>query len=186
LLTNNLKLFFRGHKNLHIYINFFKYFYRLEFISNQDFTDNEFEKWRDVCNSADILLPTVDVVETKQREIKEALSYEFCDEDVDKIIEEKNRFRAHPTNYAMKKTQLMKERDAAQLRGEEELTKNLTSQIQELEERANELDKKRSSSISLISYINDRNRKHNVEDAEKAIMEEVIDTCCKLLLKKSV
>lgn len=41
-----------------------------------------------------------------------------------------------------------------------------------MEQRANELDKRRSSSISLISYINDRNRKKNVEEAEKAIIEE--------------
>lgn len=41
-----------------------------------------------------------------------------------------------------------------------------------MEERANELDKKRTSSISLISYINNRNRKKNVEEAEKAIIEE--------------
>lgn len=34
------------------------------------------------------------------------------------------------------------------------------------------MDKKRSSSISLISYINNRNRRRNVEDAEKAILEE--------------
>lgn len=44
--------------------------------------------------------------------------------------------------------------------------------LQELEERANELDKRRTSSISLISYINNRNRKKNVEEAEKAIIEE--------------
>lgn len=34
------------------------------------------------------------------------------------------------------------------------------------------MDKRRSSSISLISYINDRNRKKNVEEAERAILEE--------------
>jgi len=45
-------------------------------------------------------------------------------------------------------------------------------QIQDLEDRANELDKRRTSSISLISYINNRNRKKNVEEAEKAIIEE--------------
>lgn len=45
-------------------------------------------------------------------------------------------------------------------------------QIQELEERANMLDKRRTSSIQLISYINDRNRRKNVEEAEKAILEE--------------
>lgn len=44
--------------------------------------------------------------------------------------------------------------------------------LQELEERANELDKRRTSSIQLISYINNRNRKKNVEEAEKAIIEE--------------
>ena len=42
-----------------------------------------------------------------------------------------------------------------------------------MEDRASELDKQRTSTISSISYINDRNRKRNVEEAEKAIMEEV-------------
>lgn len=147
--------------------------FRLEFISNQDFTDSEYQKWISVCEATGTPMPCVDMIDKKAREIKEAIQYEFKDADIDKIIEEKNRFRAHPTNYAMKKTLLMKERDAAQLRGEDELARDLNTQIQELEERASHLDKRRSSSISLISYINDRNRKRNVEDAEKAIMEEI-------------
>ncbi|XP_065091938.1 RNA polymerase-associated protein Rtf1 [Ochlerotatus camptorhynchus] len=147
--------------------------FRLEFVSNQDFTDSEYQKWLSVCEATSTPLPCVDFIDKKQDEIKEAIQYEFKDADIDKIIEEKNRFRAYPTNYAMKKTLLMKERDAAQLRGEDALARELNTQIQELEERASILDKKRSSSISLISYINDRNRKRNVEDAEKAIKEEI-------------
>lgn len=147
--------------------------FRLEFISNQDFTDSEYQKWLSVCEATGTALPCVDFIDKKQSEIKEAIQYEFKDADIDKLIEEKNRFRAYPTNYAMKKTLLMKERDAAQLRGEDALARELNTQIQELEERASTLDKKRSSSISLISYINDRNRKRNVEDAEKAIKEEI-------------
>lgn len=46
----------------------------------------------------------------------------------------------------------------------------LDHKIQELEERASELDKARTQTIQSISYINDRNRKKNVEEAEKAIM----------------
>lgn len=42
--------------------------------------------------------------------------------------------------------------------------------MSELEDRANHLDKMRTSTISSISYINDRNRKRNVEEAEKAIL----------------
>ncbi|XP_063698088.1 RNA polymerase-associated protein Rtf1 [Culicoides brevitarsis] len=146
--------------------------FRLEFISNQDFTEQEFTKWKNVCDSQGVEMPTVDMIETKAKEVKEALTYEFKDEDIDRIIEEKNRFRAHPTNYAMKKTQLLKEREAAITRGDDDYAKDLSIQIEELEERASELDKKRSSSISLISYINNRNRKQNVEIAEKAILEE--------------
>ncbi|XP_004534796.1 RNA polymerase-associated protein Rtf1 [Ceratitis capitata] len=146
--------------------------FRLEFISNQEFTETEYAKWRDICAQQNVPMPTVDTIERKQLDIKEALNYEFKDEDVEKIIEEKNRFRNRPTNYAMRKTCLMKERDAAMLRGDYDVAQDLGQQIDELESRASELDKKRSSSISLISYINDRNRKRNVEDAEKAILEE--------------
>lgn len=88
-------------------------------------------------------------------------------------VREKERFKPNPYNYAMKKTQLMKERDSALGRGDDELAREINQQLQELEERASELDKMRTSTISSISYINDRNRKRNVEEAEKAIMEEI-------------
>ncbi|CAB3232685.1 unnamed protein product [Arctia plantaginis] len=147
--------------------------FRLEFVSNQDFTESEFQKWHKAIKDAGKRPPTMDFVRSKITEVKEALMYEFKEEDVEKIVAEKERFRSYPTNYAMKKTQLMKERDVAQLRGDDETVIELNAKIQELEERANQLDKTRTSSIQSISYINNRNRKLNVETAEKAIMEEV-------------
>ncbi|XP_004923163.2 RNA polymerase-associated protein Rtf1 [Bombyx mori] len=147
--------------------------FRLEFVSNQEFTDGEFHKWYKALKDANKKPPTMDFVRNKINEVKQALMYEFKEEDIEKIVAEKERFRSHPTNYAMKKTQLMKERDVAQLRGDDELVMDLNSKIEELEERANQLDKTRTSSIQSISYINNRNRKLNVETAEKAIMEEV-------------
>ncbi|EDV36567.1 uncharacterized protein Dana_GF11885 [Drosophila ananassae] len=146
--------------------------FRLEFISNQEFTENEFNKWVEMCKESQVQMPSMDLIEIKANDIKKALNYEFKDEDVDKIVEEKNRFRNRPTNYAMKKTCLMKERDAAMLRGDYDIAQDLGQQIDELESRASELDKRRSHTLNLISYINDRNRKKNVQDAEKAIMEE--------------
>lgn len=146
--------------------------FRLEFISNQEFTETEFNKWYQDCQQYHVPLPTIDMIDIKANDIKKAFNYEFKDEDVDKIVEEKNRFRNRPTNYAMKKTCLMKERDAAMLRGDYDIANDLGQQIDQLESRASELDKRRSHSLNLISYINDRNRKRNVQDAEKAIMEE--------------
>nr|CAD7606649.1 unnamed protein product [Timema genevievae] len=138
--------------------------FRLEFISNQDFTESEFFKWKDIS------LPTHDELEGKLIDIKEAVIYEFKEEDIEKIVREKERFKQNPYNYAMKKTQLMKERDMALAKGDELEAGQIQQRLHELEERAEELDKMRTSTISSISYINDRNRKKNVEEAEKAIM----------------
>ena len=50
----------------------------------------------------------------------------------------------------------------------------LDQKLAELEERAEELDRKRTSSIATISLINDRNRKNNILRAEKAIKSEAM------------
>ncbi|CAD6201403.1 GSCOCG00000206001-RA-CDS [Cotesia congregata] len=147
--------------------------FRLEFVSNQDFTDSEFCKWKETCALQGISMPTFEEVELKLKDIKEAMVYEFKDEDVEKIVREKERFKQTPYNYAFKKAQLLRERDVANGRGDDETASRLNQQLGELEERASELDKMRTATISSISYINDRNRKKNVEEAEKAIMEEV-------------
>ncbi|KAK9510204.1 hypothetical protein O3M35_005039 [Rhynocoris fuscipes] len=147
--------------------------FRLEFISNQEFTEPEFLKWKDTCEKHNVDLPSVDHVESKIKDIKEAMIYEFKEEDIEKIIKEKERFKTNPYNYAMKKTQLMKDRDMAQAKGDDDEARRIQQQLDELEERANELDKLRTSTISSISYINNRNRRRNVEEAEKAIMEEM-------------
>ncbi|XP_050443205.1 RNA polymerase-associated protein Rtf1 [Adelges cooleyi] len=147
--------------------------FRLEFISNQEFTESEFTKWKELCHLNGITLPTVEDIERKVKDIKAALAYQFKEEDVEKIVREKERFKTNPHNYAMKKTTLMKERDDAQALGKVEDVSRIEQQLSELEERANHLDKMRTSTISSISYINDRNRKKNVEEAEKAILEEL-------------
>lgn len=147
--------------------------FRLEFASNQEFSETEFAKWRQTCAVQNITAPTVEKWESKMRDIKEAISYEFKEEDIEKIVKEKERFKKNPFNYAMKKTQLMKEKDMAQSVGDTAKVTELQEQLNQLEERANELDRMRTSTISSISYINNRNRKKNVEEAEKAILAEL-------------
>ncbi|XP_076272713.1 RNA polymerase-associated protein Rtf1 [Rhynchophorus ferrugineus] len=147
--------------------------FRLEFVSNQEFSENEFQKWLEATQAAGYELPAKSHIEQKQADIKEAISYEFNEQDVVRILKEKERFKPNPHNYAMKKTELMKERDAAMARGDDDTAREMSKKLAAIEERASELDKMRTATISSISYINDRNRKRNVEEAEKAIMAEV-------------
>lgn len=146
--------------------------FRLEFVSNQDFTDSEFAKWKEVMNLEGVTFPTAEEVTRKAKDVQEALNYQYKESDVETIVTEKQRFRRNPHNYAVRKTQLMKQKEMAEQTGDHEEALKLSGELEQLEERARELDKQRTSTISAISYINERNRLKNIVEIERAILEE--------------
>lgn len=146
--------------------------FRLEFVSNQEFTDNEFMKWKEAMIVAGMQVPTLDEITKKEQSIKEALNYKFNDKDIEDIVKEKDRFRKAPPNYAMKKTQLLKDKAMAEESGDGDKVKVIQDELNELEERAEALDRQRTKNISAISYINQRNRSWNIVESEKALVAE--------------
>ena len=82
--------------------------FRLEFISNQRISPQEFTKWKEACADANLTLPTIESVKAKEKEIKKALNYSFTSEDVDKMVAQKEKFQRNPVNYAMHKARLIK------------------------------------------------------------------------------
>lgn len=149
--------------------------YRLEFVSNHEFSDSEFNKWVQTMEMEGIALPTTLDVEIKLRDIKEALEYKFNEEDVNLIVAEKQKFRKNPHNYAMRKTLLMKQHEMAEQTGEKEKAIELKLQLEQLEERAEELDRIRTHNISSISDINQRNRQRNLREADEAAKREAAE-----------
>ncbi|XP_063883020.1 RNA polymerase-associated protein RTF1 homolog isoform X4 [Scylla paramamosain] len=147
--------------------------FRLEFVSNSPFQESEYNKWVEDCAAHGTELPSMIHVDQKQKDIHDLLYYQFSSEDIDKMVEEKARFNHNPTNFAVAKTLLMKEKDIAAQKGDDESVEKLTEKIADLDEKANSLDKRRTQTIAAISYINERNRKNNVEKAEKAILAEI-------------
>ena len=145
----------------------------MEFVSNTPYTDSEFLKWVEACASHNVTLPTIDHIHKKQKDIKDLVFYQYSNEDIDKMIKEKARFNNHPTNFAVAKTELLKEKELATQKNDDEAVERISSKLADLEEKANTLDKKRSATIASISYINERNRKNNVEKAERAILAEL-------------
>ena len=139
--------------------------FRMAFMSNQDFRDGEFFKWKETVNDQKLPLPTTDDVLRKERDIQMALDYRFKDADIDKIVAEKQRFQKNPHNYAAKKTELLKQMLAAKDCGDDASAERLQKQIDALEQRAEELHKARTSNIKEISSINQRHRTQNVTKA---------------------
>ena len=59
--------------------------YRLEFVSNQDFTDTEFFKWKETMMTQGYTLPGSAELQRKLKELQEAHQYKFKDDDVDNV-----------------------------------------------------------------------------------------------------
>ena len=64
-------------------------------------------------------------MEKKQKSIKEALAFKFNDDSISKMVEEKEKFRKNPINYAMRKTRLQKNLEMAQTNGDAEKAEEL-------------------------------------------------------------
>lgn len=147
--------------------------FRLEFVSNNTFTDLEFEKWKETVMTGGLTMPTTKEMQIREKQIAEAMVRQLGDKDINHMIKEKERFMVNPRNYAMYKSRLIKDRDNAVQVGDETLTEELNTKLAAIEERAEELDKARSSKISSIALINDKNRRRNIERAEIGIREEM-------------
>lgn len=114
------------------------------------------------------------------------------------MLKEKQKFKNNPHNYALKKTDLLKKKDMAEAEGRDDDVKEIRSQLDDLEQRASELDRQRTANISSIkwdlfytywsfallalaifywymdfySYINKRNREGNQKEIEEAYKRE--------------
>ena len=111
-------------------------------------------------------------VAEKLKAIQYALDYKFSNADVDKMLKSKEKFAKGPRNLAVHKAKLQREKITAETNGDTKLVEEVEQKLAELEERAEDLDKKRCGTLSNITFINDRNRKLNIERAEQGIKLE--------------
>ncbi|CAG9533374.1 unnamed protein product [Cercopithifilaria johnstoni] len=82
--------------------------YRLEFVSNSEFTSHEFNKWYEAMKSNNLAILTLDQVEKKEADIQKAVNYNYTDKDIELMVQEKMRFQKAPLNYALEKGNLIK------------------------------------------------------------------------------
>eukprot|EP00116_Pleurobrachia_bachei_P001986 sb/3462248/ len=152
--------------------------YRLEFVSNQDFTESEFLKWKTTMDANNLKLPTTKFVDKKMKSIKETMEHEFTEQEIDQIVKEKQKFRKNPLNFATRKTDLLSQKQMAEAIGDFAEVEKLKADIDDLEEDANRLSKDRNRDLKAISYINDKNRARTTDRIEEVLREEYNSIKC--------
>lgn len=146
--------------------------YRLEFISNQNFTDDEFNRWKDEMEKKNFRLPTLSDVDLKSKEIQSFVDYSMKEEDLDFIQQEKKKFAKNDDKIVEKKLDLLHKREHALEANDVKLVQEIDAKIQELNEKADSLSTKRSGSFNLLAQINQRNREKSNAAVEEAMKKE--------------
>ncbi|CAK8680025.1 unnamed protein product [Clavelina lepadiformis] len=127
-------------------------FINLKFMSNSDFTDSEFLKWKKAMEEAGEPLPSFDDIAKKQAVINKAQSYKITDTDIDRNVKEKSRSRKPKFDFQMKKIDLLMQQKMARSRGDTDEVIRLTKLLDELIGRPTYLHTKKQKHILAVSY----------------------------------
>nr|CDS28316.1 RNA polymerase associated protein RTF1 [Hymenolepis microstoma] len=147
--------------------------FRIMFVSNSRFLPQEFESFKRIAARTGMKLPTMDFIAKKYREIQKAINEPICDEKVvEQIVQSKRRFRKAPTNFAMRKAELMKQREVAKENNDEKEVERIDADIEELENQAERIERKRTVGFKEISSINQKNRELTLKRVEEALLKE--------------
>uniref|UniRef100_A0A673LL24 RNA polymerase-associated protein RTF1 homolog n=1 Tax=Sinocyclocheilus rhinocerous TaxID=307959 RepID=A0A673LL24_9TELE len=130
--------------------------FRLEFVSNQEFAESEFMKWKEAMISAGMQFPTLDEIGKKEQSIKEAVNYKFNDKDIEDV---------RPSDHVTLKTAVMTARNSF---GVALLNKSYNFFLKPLTCPLHN----RFFLSFFSSYINQRNRSWNIVESEKALVAE--------------
>uniref|UniRef100_A0A0N4ZRD6 Plus3 domain-containing protein n=1 Tax=Parastrongyloides trichosuri TaxID=131310 RepID=A0A0N4ZRD6_PARTI len=132
--------------------------YRMEFVSNTPITDEEFGLWKNNMRQYEINLPSEKFIENKKKDIDAVTNHQYTEEDANYIVNQKNKFRDFPTNFAYRKGVLLREKVAASNAGDFDKVRSIEEELAVIERRASAADKKRSAGVDAIQKINIRNR----------------------------
>eukprot|EP00053_Salpingoeca_punica_P013401 m.121223 g.121223 ORF g.121223 m.121223 type:complete len:615 (+) comp16197_c0_seq2:1108-2952(+) len=139
--------------------------FRIEYVSNEDFTENEYKKWRDEMLDNELQIPSLAYVQRKQKDIQAGKDHVFTAEEIRASLASKRRFDSTPINPTVRREECI--REALLLREQE--TPEADARAEELEaeaaqlaaESAHQKEKARSKHTVGVSYINERNRTRN-------------------------
>nr|CDS22781.1 RNA polymerase associated protein RTF1 [Echinococcus granulosus] len=167
----------RTNKGIVIRLGKDQHTFRLMFVSNSEFLPVEFESWKKYSNQAGIKPPTTSFIAQKTAEIHKYLTNPISDERVvEQIIQSKRRFQKVPINFALKKAELLKQRELANESNDTETTRRIDMELDELETQAERIERRRTIGFKAISSINQRNRALSLKQAEEAILKEAKET----------
>ncbi|KAG2232818.1 hypothetical protein INT48_005686 [Thamnidium elegans] len=143
----------------------------MDIVSNQPVTQQEYSRFLTTLESDRVRVPSIDQIEQKEADLKQAREYVLNDKEVNEMIEKKKVVKGSSLNAAMEKAQLLARLEHAKAYNEVDKVLKLTKELRELEERIASVE---GSQNNVWAHINNRNRERDrieVHEAELRVTE---------------
>ncbi|WBW70645.1 RNA polymerase II associated Paf1 complex [Schizosaccharomyces osmophilus] len=145
-------------------------------LSNEPFTESDFQRWFHQMSEDKLSMPSRSFVERKLDDLKQMTQYLLNEREVSDIIRRKKELSRVPSNLAAEKTRLRQHRQAAIGANNTELAKELEERLNTLQELSvGNTTQTNFSEMDQLAKVNERNRRRNqaeVRLAEKRMNEE--------------
>ncbi|CAO3611799.1 unnamed protein product [Mucor hiemalis] len=142
----------------------------MDIVSNQLVTQQEYSRYLTTSESDRVRIPSIDHIEQKAADLKQAKEYVLNDKEVNEMIEKKKAVKGASVNAAMEKAQLLARLEHAKAYNEVDQVIKLTKELREIEETI----AASGNNNNVWADINSRNRERDrieVHEAERRITE---------------
>lgn len=143
----------------------------MDIISNQPVTQQEYTRFLTTLESDRVRIPSIDQIEQKAADLKQAREYVLNDKEVNEMIQKKRAVKGSSTNTAMEKAQLLARLEHAKAYNETDKVLKINKELKELEQRLANVE---GGQQNVWADINSRNRNRDrieVHEAERKMTE---------------
>jgi RNA polymerase-associated protein RTF1 len=145
--------------------------FRLDVVSNSDFTPREFERWMSVLMEEKQTVPSLRSTTTKSEAWATFKDQPVSDEIIQAMLKAKKDLGQGHRNLVAEKTMLMHQREEAEASGNLEELEQIDLELADLAKEIEESQSKKSVSsrrLEALAEINKRNRQANISIAREA------------------
>jgi len=134
--------------------------FSMEYVSNQNITPTELDKWLAAMKQDSLPIITLDEIREKRAALRKADTYVYTDEDIDKIVSEKNKLRQKPVNLAAAKVALLQRKKVAKNNNNLEELEKIKEELKQLKEWRRE-EKEKTGKLKIVETLNKKNKEKN-------------------------
>ncbi|KII72497.1 RNA polymerase-associated protein Rtf1 [Thelohanellus kitauei] len=146
----------------------------MSFISNQRFTNKEFDTWFKQHKDLNAPLPKISEIKEKQEDLMFCSEYKLSSADIDKMVAEKQKFEEIPKNYAVLRKKIENELDLASMEGDESRATKLKEELAVVVREYDKLTEQTAKRMNVL-HISHERRLKELNDREKLIEQECLN-----------